>query len=129
MDAERSKSMYHWRPRLSLLSALLLMTIVGLSIAVTQLWREVGPLRAKVSLLRNETGRLSVDDPTQIHAIEVRTSEPLLWKWRVWVPDGRTGRYFLLFANISAALASLQTAAKMTIAPNTTPDPRHLTQA
>jgi hypothetical protein len=40
------------------------------------------------ALLRHETGRLSVDDPTKIHAIEVRTSEPLLWKWRVWVPQG-----------------------------------------
>ena len=77
------------RPRISLLAALLLMTIAGMAIVIVQLWREVGPLRAEVVQLRNETGRLSVDDPTKIHAIEVRTSEPLLWKWRVWVPQGQ----------------------------------------
>ena len=78
------------RPRISLLAALLLMTIFGMAIVVVRLWREVGPLRAEIVQLRNETGRLSIDDPTRIHAIEVRTSEPLLWKWRVWVPQGQT---------------------------------------
>jgi hypothetical protein len=79
----------NWRPRFSLLSALLLMTVAGLAIIVVRLWREVGPLRAEVAQLRNETGRLSVGDPTRVHAIEVRTREPLLWKWRVWVPEGQ----------------------------------------
>jgi hypothetical protein len=65
------------------------MTIVGMAIVIAQLWHDVGPLRAEISQLRNETGRLSVDEPAKIHAIEVRTSEPLLWKWRVWVPEGQ----------------------------------------
>jgi hypothetical protein len=81
--------MSRFRPRISLLSALLLLTVAGMAIVIVQLWREVGPLRAEVTHLRHETGRLSVEDPTKIHAIEVRTSEPLLWKWRVWVPEGK----------------------------------------
>src|SRR4051794_22261247 len=76
------------RPRLSLLTALLLITIAGMALVVARLWREVGPLRAELCQLRNEVGRLSIDDPTKIHAIEVRTNEPLFWKWRVWVPEG-----------------------------------------
>jgi hypothetical protein len=66
------------------------MTIVGMAIVIAQLWREVGPLRAEVRHLRDEVGKLSIDDESKIHAIEVRSSEPLLWKWRVWVPQGQS---------------------------------------
>jgi hypothetical protein len=78
------------RPRISILTALLLMTILGMGIVVVRQWREISPLRAENELLRNETGRLSIEDPTKIHAIEVRTGEALLWKWRVWNPEGQT---------------------------------------
>jgi hypothetical protein len=54
---------------------------------IVQLWREVGPLRVEVRQLRDETGRLSIADDSKIHAIAVRTSEDLTWKWRVWVPE------------------------------------------
>jgi len=75
------------RPRISILNALLLMTILGMAIVIGRLWREVVPLRSEVQLLRSETGRLSIDDPTKIHAIEVHTNDPMMWKWRVWVPE------------------------------------------
>lgn len=65
------------------------MTIVGMAIIIVQLWREVGPLRADVRQLRDETGRLSVEDPSKIHAIEVRTNDDFVWKWRIWVPAGQ----------------------------------------
>lgn len=80
--------MPRFRPRISLLSALLLMTIVGLTIVCMQLWQEVAPLRAEVRRLRDEVGYLLVDDPTKVHAIRVDTRDELLWKWRVWVPQG-----------------------------------------
>jgi hypothetical protein len=76
------------RPRLSLLTALLLMTIVGLAIVVVQFWLEIRPLRNEVRDLRNEVGRLSIDDDSKLHAIEVRTGEEHMWKWRAWVPEG-----------------------------------------
>jgi hypothetical protein len=76
--------------RISILTALLLMAILGMAIVIARLWREVAPLRVEVRQLRDETGRLSIDDATKLHAVEVRTGEPLLWKWRVWVPEGRT---------------------------------------
>jgi hypothetical protein len=76
-------------PRFSLLNTLLLMTIIGLTIVVVQLWREVGPLREEVRGLRNEVGRISVDDPTKLHAIRVDTADELTWKWRIWVPENR----------------------------------------
>src|SRR5262249_40322570 len=78
-----------WRPRFSLFSVLLLMTIVGLVIVVAQLWREVGPLRTEVRRLRDEVGALSVDDKTKLHTIRVRTPDEFVWKWRIWIPEGR----------------------------------------
>ena len=81
--------MAHFRPRLSLLSALLLMTIVGLTIVLAQLWREVGPLREEVRRLRDEVGVISVDDPAKVHVIQVDTDDDLEWKWRVWLPENR----------------------------------------
>jgi hypothetical protein len=82
--------MVRLRPRISLLSALLLMTIVGMAIVIAQLWHEVGPLRKEVRALRNEVGRLSIDDRTKIHAMSVHTDEELTWKWRIWIPEGKT---------------------------------------
>lgn len=78
-----------FRPRISILTALLLMTIFGMALAIVQLWCELVPLRAEVHQLRNETGRLSIDDKNKIQAIEVRTNEALVWKWRVWIPAGK----------------------------------------
>jgi hypothetical protein len=80
--------MYRFRPRISLLSALLLLTIVAMAIVIVQLWREVGPLRSEVRELRNEVGLLSIEDKSKLHAIEVRTNQDLFWKWRIWVPEG-----------------------------------------
>ena len=79
--------MPRFRPRISILTALLLMTIISMAIVLVQLWREVGPLRTESRALRDEIGRLTIDDPTKVHAMEVRTAEPRSWKWRVWVPE------------------------------------------
>jgi hypothetical protein len=78
------------RPRFSLLTALLLMTVVGMATVIVLLWREVGPLREEVRRLRDEMGVLVVDDPTKVNAIQVNTRDDLTWKWRVWIPKGGT---------------------------------------
>jgi hypothetical protein len=86
--AAQNSSRRRW-PRFSLLTALMLMTIMGLLITVAKLWREVGPLRADVLRLRNEVGSLTIDDATKPHAIRVRTSDDFTWKWRISIPQGR----------------------------------------
>lgn len=92
--------MPRFRPRISLISALLLLTIAGMAIVVVQLWREVGPLREEVHRLRNETGRLFVDDKTKLHAIQVETDSILTWKWRVWIPDNQKFNVYFTGENI-----------------------------
>ncbi len=76
------------RPRISILTALLLMTILGMAIVVAKLWRGTTHMRSELHALRDETGRLSIDDPTKLNAMGIRTNDPLLWKWRIWVPEG-----------------------------------------
>jgi hypothetical protein len=80
-------SMPRFRPRISLLSALLLMTIAGMAIVIVQLWRELVPLRQEVRGYRTELGLLTIDDPTRIHGVQVPTREEG-WKWRVYFPPG-----------------------------------------
>jgi hypothetical protein len=80
------------RARFSLLTLLLATTMVALSVTVAMLYRELGPLRAEVSRLRNEVGELNVEDPARLHAIRVETDNELEWKWRIWIPEGATYR-------------------------------------
>jgi hypothetical protein len=87
--------------RFSLLTALLVTTIIAMAIVLAMQWRELGPLRAVVRRLRDEVGELSVDDPTKIHAIQVRTGDDLLWKWRIWIPEGETVFAHLRWGEIS----------------------------
>jgi len=75
------------RIRFSLANLLLLTTVVALSIVLWKLSTELVPLRAEVLMLRNETGRLVVEDETKIHAIRVATTKPDTWRYRVWVPE------------------------------------------
>ena len=89
-----------YRPRISILTALLLMTILGMAIVIAQLWREVGPIRAEVPRLRDEVGALSIGDPSEFHAIRVRTNGDYVWKWRIWVPEGREYQLKIASENI-----------------------------
>jgi hypothetical protein len=92
--------MAKFRPRISLLTALLLMTIFGMAIVLMQLWREVGPMRVQLRQLRDEVGRLTIDDPRQFHAIRVRSDSDYSWKWRVWIPEGRKYRIYMATQDI-----------------------------
>ena len=80
------------RPRLSLLSLLLLVAVAATSLMSVQLWREVGPLRVEVRRLRNETGQLTVVDPEKIYAVAIATMDENTWKWRVHLPAGHNYR-------------------------------------
>jgi hypothetical protein len=79
-----------WRPRLSVLNALLLLTITGMALVVIQLWREVGPLRNELRRVRDRNGALSIEDQTKFHAIKLESHAPFTWNWRIWIPDGQT---------------------------------------
>jgi hypothetical protein len=89
MEQVQPASQRFWRPRFSVLAAILLMTIVGMAIVIAQLWREIGPLRNEVQRLRDQVGVLTIEDRSKIHAIDVPTDHEGTWKWRVYVPKGQ----------------------------------------
>ena len=77
------------RPRISLQTLLLLVTIVAMALVIWQLNSELIPMREEVQTLRDETGQLTISEAEKIHAIQMATDYPLAWKWRVYIPDGR----------------------------------------
>jgi hypothetical protein len=87
------------RLRFSLQTLLLVTTIVAMGITIWLLMREVGPLRAEVKKLREETGKLWIEDETKIHAIRI---DDYLYRgacrYRVWLPRGR--KYLLKLADL-----------------------------
>ncbi len=83
------------RPRLSLRTLLLLTTIVALGLALLRLGIEIVPLRTEVHRLRGELGHLVVDAGAKdrIQALALTDHVPMTWKWKVYLPAGRT--YYL----------------------------------
>src|SRR5688500_3942876 len=46
--------------------------------------------------LRKEAGYLTIDDDARIHAVRLPTLEALEWRWRLYLPPGRSyGLYAL----------------------------------
>lgn len=82
-------------PRISLLTAILLMTIIGLSIVTFRLWLQLEPLRVQVRSMRTELGLLNVEDPTVAQAIQLGTDKVDHWKWRIYLPEGGDYELFI----------------------------------
>jgi hypothetical protein len=78
-----------WRPRYSLLTALLLVTIVAMGIGIWRLYGELVPLRAEVRNLRSQLGVLTVDGDQKFHVVRVREPGGFRWNWRIWLPKGQ----------------------------------------
>src|SRR5690349_20577615 len=95
ITTERESTSRRIRFRISLLTALLLTTIVGIAVVIAQLWREIGPLRMEVRNLRTQTGQLTFDDPLKIHALAIREvdADYKSWKWRLYLQKDR--KYYL----------------------------------
>ena len=81
--------------KFSLRSLILLTTIAAMVAALVSLQRHNrqlaqrnAQLRDENLRLRNELGELSVEDPTQLHAIRTSNGEGLQWEWRIWIPEG-----------------------------------------
>jgi hypothetical protein len=89
---ELTWQMRFYRPRISILTALLLMTILGMGIVIAQLWREIGPLRAELTARRAEMGQLFVRDTTKSHAIGVDWNDDGVWRWRLFLPPPARGK-------------------------------------
>jgi hypothetical protein len=77
------------RPRISLLSLLMLTALAACAIVIVmQLW-EIGPLRSEVRRLRDELGYLHVpyNERHKVHAIALVSEKPREWRYRISVPE------------------------------------------
>lgn len=90
------------RPRISLLSSLLVMTVVAMAIVVVQLGRDVGPLRAENKRLNEERGTLVIDNPNRLHSIKIpaRFAGEGRVSFRVYVPPGQSYMAFVQVNNV-----------------------------
>ena len=84
MAAERS-----YRPRFSILSALLVLTIAALAVTVWRQNSELSPLQQEVRHLRQELGHLTIDDENKIYAIRVPSRDSDTNRFRVYLPKNR----------------------------------------
>jgi len=81
--------MPNFRPRISILTALLLMTIASMAIVMAQMGRQAAAMRRELKTLRTEVGVLTIDDDSKIHVVQVREPGAYRWNWRIWLPKGR----------------------------------------
>ena len=85
--------------RFSLRTLVLFTTIAAMVVALVALNRNNRRLASRNEALtsenrrlRDELGELSIDDATQLHAIQTSGGENLEWVWRVWIPEGHEYR-------------------------------------
>jgi hypothetical protein len=76
-----------WRPQISLLTLLLLMTTLALAVSLWQMGQDIVPLRNTIRELREELGQFNVADFTRVHVQRGETVSGTVWKWRIYLPD------------------------------------------
>ena len=78
------------RMLMALVAATALLLVIWSNYRISQSNRS---LRAENRRLRDEVGEVSIEDPRQLHAIQVPSRDPgLEWIFRLWIPEGREYR-------------------------------------
>ena len=88
-----------FRPKFSLATLLVLVTIGCLLAALWATSQRLDALRAELAetrrelqKYRDELGYVTISDPNKAHATGIRTPGRLRWQWRVYVPKSRRFR-------------------------------------
>lgn len=75
---------WHFSLRALLVAIVIICAVIGYIV----LGRDLYQTRKDLRTLRAETGHLSIDDRSQLHAIAVEVAEPKTWRWRIFIPKG-----------------------------------------
>lgn len=78
------------KPKVSMLTSLLLFTIFALGVTLWRTGYEVMPLREQAKSYRRELGHFKVEDPDKIHAQGAQGVYSRVWKWQLYLPVTRT---------------------------------------
>ncbi|WP_425395586.1 hypothetical protein [Aeoliella sp.] len=72
----------------SLRTLLWVTLVVCMGIATWNMSRKLHRAEAELRTLRDEVGRLTIEDRTMFHAIAIDTGEEHTWRWRCFFPKG-----------------------------------------
>lgn len=86
--------------RYSLRTLLILVAIAGVVIGSYVVGTRLKQAERELKALRDETGRLSISDRSQVHVINVAVEEPNTWRWRMFIPKGQKYSWNLAAENI-----------------------------
>ena len=77
------------RVRYSLGTLLILVAVVGVLVGSYLMGTRLRRAERELKALRDETGRLTIGDRSQVHVINVNVDEPNTWRWRLFIPKGQ----------------------------------------
>jgi len=95
-----------WRPRISLLAAILLMTIAGMGIVMARNWRESAAQHQEILRLRAELGYLSIDNENLIYAKQIDINEPDTRRFRIYLPKNRKFKLYVRMLSVPGRQAN-----------------------
>ncbi len=75
---------YQWR----LSTLLLIVLIVALALGGVLTYRTLREAKRQLQSLRNEAGYLAIEKTDLVHVIALEASEPMSWRWRLYLPKG-----------------------------------------
>ena len=93
------------RVRFSLGTLLILVAVAGVIIGSYMMGTRLQQAERELKALRDETGRLTISDRSQVHVINVpmdegTVDEPNTWRWRLFIPKGHKYSWNLAGENI-----------------------------
>ena len=88
------------RVRYSLGTLLIIVAVAGVIIGSYVVGTRLQQAERELRVLREETGRLTIDDRSQVHVINVAVDEPNTWRWRLFIPKGHKYSWNLAGENI-----------------------------
>ena len=94
------ESKSNFRPKVSLLSFLLTVSLVAVGVSHWHNARKLQSTMAELLKLRSEAGYITVDDKTKFHALAIESGDPNIWKWRLFIPKGTRYRWNIACENI-----------------------------
>ena len=79
-----------FRLQYSLSTLLLVVTIVCMTFSLFFMYRELRQVRLENQNYRDQFGFLTISDPNKLHSILIPSNENDSWRWRVYLPPGRS---------------------------------------
>jgi len=67
---------------------LIVVAVVGVIVGSYVMGTRLRRAERELQVLRDETGRLTITDRSQVHVINVVVDEPNTWRWRLFIPKG-----------------------------------------